>query len=281
MDIVSQKFGIQFPAAKKAGAKKIHSTYVPNLKVPQTLDLHSMEHLENVIGPLISLYDELWRKLAKTTGVQIKYLHWLRKITDNDEFQDLGDVRNYLSQSGIEKEPKVGDVSIKLEKFHGDIKYKLEGTLRELEKSVEVKLKSDSVIKNNADISALESNINNMTLTVEKLSKENETLKWLVHNDMAHRIETLEGENKKLRSESTEHLKQLQRARAEVLFHKSKLNSAKEKLVVISKEKTDLIDTIGQIEVKEEGLHSLKARVNKLTSENDRLRNVVQNIDEH
>ncbi|XP_050534080.1 cingulin-like protein 1 [Daktulosphaira vitifoliae] len=295
MGIVTEKFGIEFSTPKKTGVKKIHSVYIPNLKVPQTFDLHSIEQLEKVISPLILLYDDLWRKLVKVTDMKIKYLYLLRKIMNKDEFHDLDEVTNYLSQNGFEKEPKVGDVSINLEKFHGDMKYKLETTLRELEKGLDAKIKSENVNKKNIDTSALETKISDLTLTIEKLHKENKALKKIktdcnestknrnssIQNDMANRVKILEEENKKLRSEDLERSKQLQLAKAEISFHKSKLNSAREQLVIISKEKTDLIDTIGQIEVKEEGLHSLKARVNKLISENDRLRTVMQKIDEN
>lgn len=231
------------------------------------LDFSFTSGYENLDLTIKKFYEDVWRKIKEISEINMKYYFGLKMIIEPNEFYDLYDVREYLLQNMFNEEQPILKSQINLDYFHKDLHSKLTNIIKEIEKIV--KPKENDIIEPKITIK------NNVNDEIEKLQTNFKVNIEETQYKTDMKIKMIEIENEKLKAQNSEYYKKVKFFTSELEFQNTKLINVRNYLAQLMTEKNNLIKTIKQMEIKEEGFQTLQTRCKKEQEENERLKNII------
>lgn len=203
----------------------------------------------------------------------MKYNFWLKNIITPNEFCDLCDVREYLIQNNnFNTEQTTEQLQLKLNNLYDSIQLKSIKVINEVYEIL--KPEQNKTIENTEIKSIIENKPDelktNEDIKIQMVIKEHK-------EDMKIKIKMLEIENEKLKENEASYSRQIKSLSKGLEFRNQKLIKNRENLTLLKKEKNDLICTIEKMEIKGEGLQTLKNKLEKEQEKNKNLSNIIEN----
>lgn len=272
MNIIEKIFGVKFPKSDVSDilVKQDHQVFVSNINLPLKLDINSTSGYPKLDLAIKEIYDDIWNQFLDISETSMKYHFWLKNIIEPNEFCDLYDVREYLLQNNFHKEQT--NELFKLNNFFNSLQLKsihIINVIHEiLDPETKITLEKEEIkSKNENKLSKLETNTADAKcqLTIENHKEE-----------MSIRIKMLEIENENLKIKEADYARQIKSLSKGLEYRNQKLIKNSERLTMLTKEKNDLINAIKKMELKDEGLETLKYKFEKEQDKNKNLRNIIE-----
>lgn len=201
----------------------------------------------------------------------MKYQFWLKMIVEPDNFGDLCDVREYLTENMINKEQTAQQIGAKLNTIYNNLQLKMINIINEFDEGLQRVThtieQNSEMIENVNESEKLETNA---AIKLQRAVEERQ-------RKMDTKLKLLETENDKLSEKQAEYSKQIKTLLGELSFRNRKLSNSKERIALLSKEKKDLIGTIEKMEVKDGNFLTIQHQLAKEQEKNKRLRNIIEN----
>lgn len=216
---------------------------------------------------IYEVYEDVWKNCMDISETNMKYQFWLKMIIEPNNFGDLCDVREYLTENMINNEQTAEQIGAKLNTIYNNLQLKMINIINEFDEGLQYETHT---IKQNSETIG---NVNES----EKLETNAEIKLQHAIVERQHKMDTklklLETENDKL----SENSKQIKTLLGELSFRNRKLSNSKERIALLLKEKKDLISTIEKIEVKDGHFQMIQHQLAKEQEKNKRLRNIIEN----
>lgn len=258
---MQDKFGKAF-LKSEAPIKKNHAVFVFNHNKPLLcVDINSTTGYQKLDLSIEEAYKYVWNNYLAVSEKNMKYHFWLKNIIEPNEFYDLQSVREYLVQNMFNKEQTAEKLEPKLNDFYNNLHLKFINIINEVDDILNPE--KNAIRKNEQE--GLEANAENkLQMAIEEHKHK-----------MDMRIKMLEIENENLKQKETECATQMRILLGELSFRNNKLNNAKDRVTLLTKEKNDLISMIQKMEVKDENYQTLKNKIAKEQKKNQNLRTIL------
>lgn len=259
---LQDKFGKTFPKPE-ASFKKDHAVFVFNHNKPLIWqNINCTTGYKKLDLSIKEAYKHVWDNYLAVSERNMEYHFWLQNIIEPNEFYDLHAVRKYLIQNMFNKEQTPKKLETKLNDFYNNLQLKFMNIISE---AVDILNSENKVIKINEH---------------EELKENAEIKLQTAIEDHKHKmdmkIKMLEMENEKLKQKETECSTQIRTLLGELAFRNSKLNNANDRVILLTKEKNDLISMIQKMEVKDDSYHTLQNKIAKEQEKNQNLRTILE-----
>lgn len=249
----------------EAQSKKDHAIFVFNRNKPLLcVDINSTTGYQKLDLSIEEAYKYVWNNYLAVSEKNMKYHFWLQNIIKPNEFYDLHSVREYLLQNMFNKEQIAEKLEIKLNDFYNNLHLKFKNILNDVDDILNPEKNAISFGRKN-EPEGLETNAENkLQMAIEEHKQK-----------MDMKIKMLEIENENLKQKETECATQMRILLGELSFRNNKLNNAKDRVTLLTKEKNDLISMIQKMEVKDENYQTLKNKIAKEQKKNLNLRTIL------
>jgi len=246
----------------EASFKKDHAVFVFNRNKPLLyLDINPTTGYQKLDLSIKEVYTYVWNNYLAISERNMKYHFWLQNIIEPNEFYDLHDVREYLIQNMFNKEQTIEKLEPKLNDFYNNLQSKFINIISEADNILNqennsIKINEHERLETNAE--------NKLQMAIEEHKHK-----------MDMKIKMLEIENENLKQKESECATQMRILLGELSFRNSKLNNAKDRVTLLTKEKNDLISMIQKMEVKDESYQTLQNKITKEKIKNQNLRTIL------
>lgn len=259
---LQDKCGIACPKSE-ASFKKDHGVFVFNHNLPLAEDINSTTGYQKLDLSIKETYEYVWKNYLEVSKMNMKYNFWLKNIIKPNEFYDLHAVREYLIENMFDKEQTAEKIEPKLNDFYNNFQLKFINIINEADNI----LNSENKVVKKDENEELEMNAEiKLQMAIEEHKQK-----------MDVKIKMLEMENEKLKKYETQCSTKIKTLLGELAFRNNKLNNAKDHILLLTKERNDLISIIQKIEVKDESYQTLK---NKILEEQKKNRNLSNMLSE-
>ncbi|VVC36558.1 Hypothetical protein CINCED_3A003086 [Cinara cedri] len=274
-DIVGKQFGIKFPKSNGDASNKYHAIFVSNPNRSSCLDIKSSTGHRNLDLAVKGIFEEAWKCCLDISETNAKYEFWLKLIIEPNHFCDLYAVREYLMKNMFNEEQTTEQtIESKLNTIYNHLQLKIIDIINAFNESLMPEKLTNE--KNSVSIEKPSNEDDS-----EKCDTNAETKLQTAIEDYKHKMEAklklLETENQKLTENEAKYSIQIKTLMGELSFRNRKLSNVKERVALLTKEKTDLISTIEKIEVKDKSFQTLQSRYVKVQESNERLRSIIEN----
>lgn len=213
------------------------------------------------------IFDDLLNFVLEISQTNMKYHFWIKNIIQPNIFCDLNDIKEHLVQHIFNKEQLTEQLEIsKLNKFSNNLQIKFKCLINEI----------DQILKPKEFIPEEQ----NLECELRDLKKRTVMKFQTIFDDkkqeMDVKIKMLETENERIKTKESENVKQIQFLVEELAFQNKKLINIKDRLLLIKKEKKDLIHTIKNIEIKDQDFQILQNKFEKERKKNNKLKNIIK-----
>lgn len=258
---MQDKFGKTF-LKPEAPSKKDHAVFVFNRNKPLLcVDINSTTGYQKLDLSIEEAYKYVWNNYLAVSEKNMKYNFWLQNIIKPNEFYDLHSVRDYLLQNMFNKEQTAQKLETKLNDFYSNLHLKFINIVNDVDDILNPE--KNAIGKNEHE--GLETNAENkLQMAIEEHKQK-----------MDMKIKMLEIENENLKQKETECATQMRILLGELSFRNNKLNNAKDRVTLLTKEKNDLISMIQKMEVKDENYQTLKNKIATEQKKNQNLRTIL------
>lgn len=225
-------------------------------------DINSTTGYQKLDLSIKEAYKHVWDNYLAVSERNMEYHFCLQNIIEPNEFYDLHSVRKYLIQNIFNKEQTPKKLETKLNEFYNNLQLKFMNIISE---AVDILNSENKVIKINEHEELEENAEIKLQMAIEEHKHK-----------MDIKIKMLEMENEKLKQKETECSTQIRTLLGELAFRNSKLNNANDRVMLLTKEKNDLISMIQKMEVKGDSYHTLQNKIAKEQEKNQNLRTILE-----
>lgn len=241
--------------------------FISNTNVPSSIsNTNSTTGNQKLDFIVKEIFDDLWKLVFEISQTNMKYYFWIKNILQPNEFCDLNDVREHILQNMLNKEQPTEQLEIlKLDKFSNNLQLKFRYLIDEI----------DQILKPEKFIPEKQ----NLKCELKEFEKKSEIKFQMIFENQKQeidmKIKMLEIENERLKTKESENIMQIQSLIEELAFRNKKLTNTKDRLLLIAKEKKDLIHAIQNIEIKDHDFRILQKKFEKEKKKNTNLKNII------